>query len=59
MARKNKLQAIGDSFEDLNAEEMAAVQGAGDTEAETVTVAISEMAVGAATSRMGYSGNNK
>ncbi|MEE3494017.1 MAG: lichenicidin A2 family type 2 lantibiotic [Butyrivibrio sp.] len=38
MGKDNIDQVVGASFENLNAEDMEQVQGAGDVDAETVTV---------------------
>lgn len=41
MSKKNINEAVGNAFEDLNAEEMAAIQGAGDVDGEVAkTVSI-------------------
>ena len=37
MSKKDLNKAVGNAFEDLKDEEMAKTQGAGDTEAETIT----------------------
>ena len=40
MSKKDLNKAVGNSFEDLKDEEMAKTQGAGDTEAETITLSV-------------------
>ncbi len=58
MARNKLERALGDSFEELDVEQMAAAQGAGDTEVETVGVAIASMVSGAVSAGMSQSRQN-
>ena len=58
MARNKLEKALGDSFEELDVEQMAAAQGAGDTEAETVSVAIASMVSGAVSAGTSYPRQN-
>lgn len=40
MSKKDLNKVVGAAYEDLNTEEMENTQGAGDVEAETISVAI-------------------
>lgn len=47
MGKKKVNQIVGDSFEELNTEDMQQIQGAGDVEAETAVPVIVTIATAA------------